>query len=61
LAMDAELGDALGFDDPRAERFPWNEDWFGRPFGHEADFAALAVEAGWDEVEAFFVVVVPDA
>ena len=61
LAVDAELGGALGFDDPRGKRFPWDEDWFGGAFGHEADFAALAVEAGWDEGEALFVSVVPDA
>ena len=61
LAVNAKLGGAFGFDDPGAERFPWNEDWFGGAFGHEADFAALAVEAGWDEGEAFFVDVVPDA
>ena len=61
LAMDAELGGALGFDDPRGKRFPWDEDWFGGAFGHEADLAALAVEAGWDEGEAVFLSVVPDA
>ncbi|GLH19998.1 hypothetical protein BR1R3_27400 [Pseudomonas atacamensis] len=58
--MDPELGGALGFDDPGGQRFPWNENWFGGAFGHEADFAALAVEAGWDEGETFFVVVMPD-
>ncbi|VVN06673.1 hypothetical protein PS659_03638 [Pseudomonas fluorescens] len=60
LAVDAVLGHALGFDDPGREGFPGDEDGFGGVFGHEADFAALAVEAGGDDVEAFFVVVVPD-
>ncbi|WP_460061668.1 hypothetical protein [Pseudomonas sp. S2_A05] len=61
LAMDPELGGALGFDDPRAERLPRDKNRLGGAFGHEADFAALAVEAGWDEGEAFFVDVVPNA
>ena len=49
LAMDAVLGGALGFDDPGGEGFPGDEDGFGGAFGHEADFAALAVEASGDE------------
>ena len=49
LAVNAVLGGALGFDDPGGERFPWDEDRFGFTFGHEADFAALTVEAGWDD------------
>jgi hypothetical protein len=50
----------LGFDDPGGEGFPGDEEGFGGACGHEADFAALAVEAGGDEGGAFFVVVVPD-
>jgi len=59
LAVDAVLGGALGFDDPGREGFPGDEDGFGGAFGVKADFAALSVEAGGDDLEAFFVVVVP--
>ena len=59
LAMDAVLGGALGFDDPGGEGFPRDEERFGGVFGHEADFAALAVEAGGDDVGAFVVIVEP--
>ena len=59
LAVDAVLGDALGFDDPGGEGFPRDEDGRRGTLGHEADFAALAVEAGGDDAEAFIVVVLP--
>ncbi|MDT4872862.1 hypothetical protein FQZ97_1080720 [compost metagenome] len=61
LAVDAILGGALGFDDPGGEGFPGDEERFGGAFGHEADFAALAVEAGWDDFGAFVVIVEPSA
>ena len=61
LAVDAVLGGALGFDDPGREGFPGDEDGFGGAFGHEADFAALAVEAGGDDGDAFVVGVAPSA
>ena len=60
LAVNPVLRRALGFDDPGRERFPWHEQGFGGAFRHETDFTALAVEAGGDDVDAFFVVVVPD-
>ncbi|MNG11628.1 hypothetical protein D3C84_951790 [compost metagenome] len=61
LASHTILCGALGLDDPGGEGFPGYEKWGLCSRGHEADFAALAVEAGGDDFGVLVVGVEPHA
>ncbi|MNG04422.1 hypothetical protein D3C84_875500 [compost metagenome] len=60
LALHAILCGALRLDDPGGEGFPGYKKWGLCSRGHEADLAALAVEAGGDDFGVLVVGIEPN-